>query len=216
MNQMGAYPIMLNIKNQEVVVVGGGTIAYRKIRGLLQAGANITVISPEIEERIETLRRERRIDWRKKEFESADITSALIVIAATNSNVVNELVAFATMKHQLVNVVDNPELSNFHVPAKLTRGDLTISVATGGASPTLAKVIRDELSSVYDDSYAEYLAFLAEVREKVRNSPLDRATKMQYLKEVTNVTYRHSIEAQTDFLEIIDGFASKEPIPSLR
>ncbi len=216
MNQMGAYPIMLNIKNQEVVVVGGGTIAYRKIRGLLQAGANITVISPEIEERIETLRRERRIDWRKKEFESADITSALVVIAATNSNVVNELVAFATMKHQLVNVVDNPELSNFHVPAKLTRGDLTISVATGGASPTLAKVIRDELSSVYDDSYAEYLAFLAEVREKVRNSPLDRATKMQYLKEVTNVTYRHSIEAQTDFLEIIDGFASKEPIPSLR
>ena len=121
------------------------------------------------------------------------------------------------MKHQLVNVVDNPELSNFHVPAKLTRGDLTISVATGGASPTLAKVIRDELSSVYDDSYAEYFsAFLAEVREKVRNSPLDRATKMQYLKEVTNVTYRHSIEAQTDFLEIIDGFASKEPIPSLR
>ena len=197
MNQMGAYPIMLNIKNQEVVVVGGGTIAYRKIRGLLQAGANITVISPEIEERIETLRRERRIDWRKKEFESADITSALVVIAATNSNVVNELVAFATRKHQLVNVVDNPELSNFHVPAKLTRGDLTISVATGGASPTLAKVIRDELSSVYDDSYAEYLAFLAEVREKVRNSPLDRATKMQYLKEVTNVTYRHSIEAQT-------------------
>ncbi len=216
MNQMGAYPIMLNIKNQEVVVVGGGTIAYRKIRGLLQAGANITVISPEIEERIETLRRERRIDWRKKEFESADITSALLVIAATNSNVVNELVAFATMKHQLVNIVDNPELSNFHVPAKLTRGDLTISVATGGASPTLAKVIRDELSSVYDDSYAEYLAFLAEVREKVRNSPLDRATKMQYLKEVTNVTYRHSTEAQTDFLEIIDGFASKEPIPSLR
>ena len=152
----------------------------------------------------------------EKEFESADITSALVVIAATNSNVVNELVAFATRKHQLVNVVDNPELSNFHVPAKLTRGDLTISVATGGASPTLAKVIRDELSSVYDDSYAEYLAFLAEVREKVRNSPLDRATKMQYLKEVTNVTYRHSIEAQQDFLEIISGFASKEPIPSLR
>ena len=216
MNQMGAYPIMLNIKNQEVVVVGGGTIAYRKIRGLLQAGANITVISPEIEERIETLRRERRNVWRKKEFESADITSALLVIAATNSNVVNELVAFATMKHQLVNIVDNPELSNFHVPAKLTRGDLTISVATGGASPTLAKVIRDELSSVYDDSYAEYLAFLAEVREKVKNSPLDRATKMHYLKEVTNVMYRHSIEAQQDFLEIIDGFASKQPIPSLR
>ena len=66
MNQMGAYPIMLNINNQEVVVVGGGTIAYRKIRGLLQAGANITVISPEIEERIETLRSERRIEWRKK------------------------------------------------------------------------------------------------------------------------------------------------------
>lgn len=206
---MEAYPIMLNIKNQEVVVVGGGTIAYRKIIGLVQAGASVTVISPVIDGKIEKLRTEYNIEWKNKEFEPGDIASALVVIAATNSKIVNELVALSAGKHQLVNIVDNPEYSNFHVPAKLTRGDLTISVATGGASPTLAKVIRDELSSVYDDSYGDYLIFLAEVREKVRNAPLDRATKMQYLKEVTNVSYRHSIEEQQDFIAKIDSFASK-------
>lgn len=213
---MEAYPIMLSIKGKEAVVVGGGAIAYRKMIGLLQAGALVTVVSPELHEKVEQLYLESRIEWKKKEFEPPDILSAWVVIAATNSHVVNELIALSAENHQLINIVDNPGASNFHVPAKLTRGDLTISVATAGASPILAKAIRDELSLIYDESYRDYLQFLAEVREKIRHSTLDQAAKKQYLKEVTSDTFRQSNEKQQGIIKLLDGFVSEGTIRTKR
>jgi precorrin-2 dehydrogenase/sirohydrochlorin ferrochelatase len=206
---MKSYPIMLKIEAEAVVVVGGGLIAHRKIVGLLQAGANVTVVSPMIHSRIEQLFVENKISWKNKMFEPVDLDSALIVIAATNNETVNTFVASSASKHQLVNIVDNPELSAFHVPAKLTRGDLTISVATGGASPTLSKSIRDELAVIYDDSYGAYLEFLTLSREKVKHSVLDQTTKTKLLKAITNETYRQSNNMQNAFLEIIDGYEDK-------
>ncbi|AMQ06312.1 precorrin-2 dehydrogenase/sirohydrochlorin ferrochelatase family protein [Sporosarcina psychrophila] len=203
---MKSYPIMLNIEGKAVVVVGGGLIAYRKITGLLQAGAYITVISPVIHSKIEQLFIENKISWKNKLFEPVDLDSTLIVIAATNSEIVNTFVASSAGKHQLVNIVDNPELSTFHVPAKLSRGDLTISVATGGGSPTLSKSIRDELALIYDDTYGDYLEFLTLSREKVKNSIFDQTIKMKLLKAITNDTYRQSNNMQNAFLELISGY----------
>jgi len=206
---MKSYPIMLNIEDKAVVVVGGGLIAYRKIDGLLQAGAYVTVISPVIHSEIEQLFVENKIAWKNKLFEPDDLDSALIVIAATNNEMVNTFVASSAGKYQLVNIVDNPELSTFHVPAKLTRGDLTISVATGGASPTLSKSIRDELAVIYEDSYGDYLKFLTLSREKVKHSMLDQTIKTKLLKAITNDTYRKSINMQNAFLELIAGYQNK-------
>ncbi|MET3656836.1 precorrin-2 dehydrogenase/sirohydrochlorin ferrochelatase family protein [Sporosarcina psychrophila] len=203
---MKSYPIMLNIEGKAVVVVGGGLIAYRKITGLLQAGAYITVISPVIHSKIEQLFIENKISWKNKLFEPVDLDSALIVIAATNSEIMNTFVASSAGKHQLVNIVDNPELSTFHVPAKLTRGDLTISVATGGGSPTLSKSIRDELAVIYDDTYGDYLEFLTLSREKVKHSIFDQTIKTKLLKAITNDTYRQSNNMQNAFLELISGY----------
>lgn len=203
---MKSYPIMLNIEGKAVVVVGGGLIAYRKVTGLLQAGAYITVISPVIHSKIEQLFIENKISWKNKSFEPVDLDSALIVIAATNSEIVNTFVASSAGKHQLVNIVDNPELSTFHVPAKLTRGDLTISVATGGGSPTLSKSIRDELAVIYDDTYGDYLEFLTLSREKVKHSIFDQTIKTKLLKAITNDTYRQSNNMQNAFLELISGY----------
>jgi len=200
---------MLNIEDKAVVVVGGGLIAYRKIDGLLQAGAYVTVISPVIHSEIEQLFVENKIAWKNKLFEPDDLDSALIVIAATNNEMVNTFVASSAGKYQLVNIVDNPELSTFHVPAKLTRGDLTISVATGGASPTLSKSIRDELAVIYEDSYGDYLKFLTLSREKVKHSMLDQTIKTKLLKAITNDTYRKSINMQNAFLELIAGYQIK-------
>ncbi len=206
---MKSYPIMLNIEDKVVVVVGGGRIACRKIVDLLQAGAYVTVISPVIHSKIEQLFVENKIAWKNKLFEPDDLDSALIVIAATNSETVNTFVASSAGKHQLVNIVDNPELSTFHVPAKLTRGDLTISVATGGASPTLSKSIRDELAVIYEDSYGDYLEFLTLSREKVKHSMLDQPIKTKLLKAITNDTYRQSFNMQNAFLELIGGYQDK-------
>lgn len=203
---MKSYPIMLNILDKKVVIVGGGRIAYRKIDNLLQAGAQITVISPMIHKKIEKLITENRVVWKMKAFEPNDLESAFIVIAATNNEKVNAYVASSAGTYQLVNVVDNQEISTFHVPAKLTRGDLTISVATSGASPTLAKVIRDELALVYDESYESYLEFLSKSRIMVKKSNSNQATKIQLLKVITDIAYRESVQMQQAFLELIDDY----------
>ncbi|MEK5038424.1 NAD(P)-binding protein [Sporosarcina sp. FSL K6-3457] len=207
---MGTYPMMLNMKNKAAVVVGGGTIAYRKTLGLLQAGAHVTVISPAIHLKMQVLFANKQIKWNNKLFEPQDLQGALLVIAATNQQQVNSFVAASAGDHQLVNVVDNPALSDFQVPAKLERGNLTICVATGGASPTLAAVIRDELAEKYDASYKDYLDFLALARDQVKHSVLDQPTKARILKEITGETYRQSQEMQQTFLEMIDSFSDRK------
>lgn len=209
---METYPVMLNIKGKAVAVVGGGQIAYRKMDSLLRAGAKVTVISPEINLNVEKLYRENQISWKNKAFEPNDLDSAWIVIAATNSKKVNESVALSSGNHQLVNVVDNHEIGNLHVPANLIRGELTISVATGGASPILAKVIRDELAVTYDETYEDYLTFLAKSRGKIKQLTCNQKTKTQLLKIITDETYRKSKSKQKDYLEMIDGLAGRWPI----
>ncbi len=203
---MGTYPMMLNMKNKAAVVVGGGTIAYRKTLGLLQAGADVTVISPVIHSKMEVLVMNHQIVWRNKVFDPQDLHSAVLVIAATNQPEVNELVALSAKDHQLVNVVDSQSLSDFQVPAKLQRGDLTIAVATGGASPTLATVIRDELAEKYDDSYKVYVEFLALARDQMKNSTIDQQTKVRLLKVITGESYRQSHAMQQAFLLMIKDF----------
>lgn len=204
---MKSYPVMLDINDKQAVVVGGGRIAYRKVIGLLQAGAKITIISPEITKGIEELMISHQIIWHKKVFERTDLDFAFIVIAATDSEQVNKHVALSVAAHQLINVVDHQVLSTFHVPAKLTRGDLTISVATDGASPTLAKVIRDELAEVYDESYEKYLEFLSQARLKINHTDLSSEIKIDLLKTITDEVYRKSTYIQQAFLEMIEDEA---------
>lgn len=200
------YPVMMNMENKAVVVVGGGHVAYRKIVGLVRAGAIITIISPVLHEKIKKLQGTNQIIWKNKLFEPEDLQNALLVIAATNDKRVNEHVASSTESYQLVNIVDDQDKSDFHVPAKLTRGDLTIAVATGGASPTLATVIRDELAEIYDESYDDYLQFLAASREKIKYLHLDQDLKKQMLKQITDSIYRKSKNKQKEFLEKISRY----------
>lgn len=149
---MKAYPIILDIVAKEVLVIGGGRIATRKTLDLLTAGARVTVISPDLHPTLAELEAKHRLAWINKRFEPSDVQlSAFIVIAATNCKACNELVARSAYSHQLVNVVDDAQLGTFHVPAKLTRGKLTITVSTGGSSPALAKQVRDELALHCDE-----------------------------------------------------------------
>src|SRR5690625_5124543 len=197
------YPMMMNMENKVAVVVGGGRVAYRKIVGLLRAGAFITIISPVIHREIKKVLATNQVIWKKKLFEPEDLQNALLVIAATNDKRVNEHVASSSESYQLVNIVDDQDKSDFHMPAKLTRGNLTIAVATGGASPILATVIRDELAEIYDESYDDYLQFLAFSREQIKLLHLNQDLKRQILKQITDSTYRKSKNKQKEFLNEI-------------
>ncbi|WP_257348479.1 NAD(P)-binding protein [Pseudalkalibacillus decolorationis] len=180
---MSHYPIMINLQGKKAVVIGGGKVAYRKILSLLEAKAEVTVVSPAVIVEVKTLIDKNGVSWYKKQVEATDYQDAFIVIAATNRKETNQEVAEQAGSHQLVNIVDQPNLGNFHVPAKLTRGKLTIAVSTGGASPILAKKIRDDLSKTYDETYEDYLEDLFKYREKIKQMPLSEQEKRTRLVE---------------------------------
>lgn len=194
------YPITLKVEDKPCVVVGGGNIAFLKIGPLLKAKAAVTVVSPKIIPEIEKLYLEGKINVLKKEIEYDDYKDAFLIIAATNFPEINRGIYENTKDTKLVNVITDSEIGNFHIPATLTRGRLQISIATGGASPMLAKKIRDNLKEIYDDSYEEYVEFLHNARMKIKHSSLSKEEKQEFYKETINERYKHSIKERYQLL----------------
>jgi len=165
----GYYPIFLDIGGKKCVVVGGGEVALRKVKTLLEHGANVEVIGLELCPELSKLAGEGRIKSRTKNYNSGNLKGALIVIAATDDTKTNERVSSDARKQGvLVNVVDAPEHSDFIVPSTLTRGDIAIAVSTSGKSPALARKIRTELESKFGYEYAKLAETVSEVRTQLK------------------------------------------------
>jgi len=163
------YPISLNLIGRECVVVGGGAIALRKVKGLLQHGASVKVVSPTFCPELEQLAAANTISPLRKDYEPTDLKDTFLVVAATDDNTVNRSVARdAKQQNILVNVVDNPEVSDFIVPAYLCRGKLTVAVSTSGASPALARKLRTRLEQNFGEEYASLTDLIGEVRSELR------------------------------------------------
>ncbi|MBI5117709.1 bifunctional precorrin-2 dehydrogenase/sirohydrochlorin ferrochelatase [Candidatus Poribacteria bacterium] len=159
------YSISVNLEKVPVLVVGGGMVALRKIESLIASGARVHVVSPHALPEIEAL---EEVQMTKREFRARDLDGKFLVVSATNDRAVNEAVAKAAHKRSmLVNVVDVPDLCNFYVNSQVRRGDLVISISTGGASPALAKRIRKELERQYGEEYAGFLLLMREYRPLV-------------------------------------------------
>src|SRR5581483_10545429 len=117
------YPIFLNLKNNPCLVAGGGNVAHRKVKSLLQAGAKVTVVSPELSPLFKSIRNQPHFRWKKKLFALADVQGQWLAVAATNNKAVNAKVAQACAARRVpVNVVDRPDLCDFHVPAVFRQG----------------------------------------------------------------------------------------------
>src|SRR5262245_26533707 len=132
------YPIAIDLTKKKVLIVGGGKVAARKVETLLEYGADVTVVSPQVEPEIEEFAQAGKIALKKKAYETADMDGITVVIAATDDKDVNTRVSEDAMAcRALVNVVDVPELCDFIVPATVKRGDLLLAIWTGGKSPAL-------------------------------------------------------------------------------
>jgi precorrin-2 dehydrogenase/sirohydrochlorin ferrochelatase len=155
------------------IVVGGGSVASRKVAGLLEAGASVTVISPVLDDAIQSFAAQGLIRWIARPYQEGDLANAFLVIAATDDAQVNQAVfAEAEQNHILVNVVDDPQHSNFILPAQLRRGDLNIAISTGGASPALARRLREKLEAEIGPEYELLIQLLAELRPRlIENFP---------------------------------------------
>ncbi len=181
--KMMYFPLMLNINKRRCLVVGGGRIAHRKVRTLLEYGARPLVVAPEVITYIESLAHQRHITLRKRRVRKSDLKNAALVFAATNDNVLNATISRWCEQMDIpVNVVDDPELCTFIMPAILRRGELQVSVSTGGNFPALAKTMRNNLSGVIEHDFGTFLDIVSRARETVRGSlSLNESRKRQKL-----------------------------------
>lgn len=172
------YPAILDLVGRQALVVGAGKVGEGKIRGLLNGGAQVRVVSLEATEQVRLWAEDELIDLELRPYEQSDLDGCFLVIAATERTETNEAVfADAERRGMLCNVVDVPRLCNFILPSIMRRGDLAIAVSTAGASPALARKIRLELEERYGEEYEVALELLGSLREELKErypDPRDR------------------------------------------
>ena len=176
---MSLFPAFLKLTGRRVLVVGGGAIAAQKIPGLLEAGAQVHVVSPKLSPQLAEWVRNRQITWAPKPFDSSDLDGAFLVVAATSLRDLNASV-FAEADHRniLCNSVDDIDHCHFYYGSVVQRGDLQIAISTNGKSPALAQRLRKELEEQFGPEYESWLEWLGAAREALRaQSPDSEATK---------------------------------------
>jgi siroheme synthase-like protein len=169
MSYMRYYPIYLDLKGRDVLVVGGGAIAEGKAMQLVEAEAHVTVVSPELTEALRAAADRQEIAYLNSSFIEENLNGVFLVVSATGDRKVNEKVAKAARERGLLcNVVDQPDLCNFITPALVTRGELQISVSTGGGSPTLTQRVKREVAALIGEEYGELLELAEEMRARAK------------------------------------------------
>jgi precorrin-2 dehydrogenase/sirohydrochlorin ferrochelatase len=168
------YPLFIKMEGVDVLVIGGGKVAERKVRSLLKAGARVLLVSPIVTSGLRRLIDGGRITWRERVFQPSDLDGVRLAFCATDDAGMHSLaVKEGKQRGVLMNVVDVPELCEFIVPSVVQRGDLTVAVSTGGSSPALAKKIRKEMDAHFGPEYREFLKLLKQVRPIVQGALRD-------------------------------------------
>jgi uroporphyrin-III C-methyltransferase/precorrin-2 dehydrogenase/sirohydrochlorin ferrochelatase len=179
------YPLFANLHDRSVIIVGGGEVAARKCRAVLDTGARITVIAPRLHDEFAPWVADGRIQLVAGDFEDSQLDDALLVIAATNDDAVNRRVAdAASARRVFVNVVDDAELSSFHVPAVVDRAPLQIAISSGGAAPMLARRLREQLETLLDHALGPLATLLDRARRKIRLRYRNTAARRSFYEEI--------------------------------
>jgi precorrin-2 dehydrogenase/sirohydrochlorin ferrochelatase len=159
------YMACLDLEGRACLVVGGGAVGLEKAKGLLDCGAAVTVVAPQIEPDLQRL----PVRWRRKRYDASDLDGNLLVVAATPVKSLNRRISVdAESRSMLCNVVDTPELCSFILPAIYRRDPIALAISTGGASPALAKRLRDDLGARIDEQHVTLARRLRELRPWAR------------------------------------------------
>lgn len=148
------------------MVVGGGAVGTRKVRTLLDCGAAVTVVSPEITHPLSVLAAEKHISLKQRSYRASDLEGVFLVIGATDNRDLNRVIHEDAQKlGKLCNIADQPDLCNFILPSVIEQGDLIIAISTSGKSPAFARRLRKQLEAQFGPEYAVFLQLLGSVRK---------------------------------------------------
>jgi precorrin-2 dehydrogenase len=166
---VGWYPVTLDLTGRRCVVIGGGAVAERKVDGLIEAGAVVTIVSPALTPRLLRLAALRHIVHTPRRYRAGDLAGFVLAFAATGAVDVNAAVAREGRRRGIwVNAADDPAHCDFILPSVLRRGELTVAVATGGTAPALARAVREQIERHLGDDVAALAGIAADVRRELR------------------------------------------------
>jgi precorrin-2 dehydrogenase/sirohydrochlorin ferrochelatase len=181
------YIACLRLSGRRCLVVGGGDVGLEKVEGLLACDGDVVLVSPDAIPPLRRLAEEGSIRWERRDYRPEDLAGTFMVIAATGDTDVNIAVyEDAERRAMLVNVVDVPPLCNFILPAIIRTGPLAIAISTAGASPALAKRIRDEIADEYGEPYARLAILLNEVRGWAKRSLPTYQDRKAFFESIVN------------------------------
>ncbi len=166
---MRYYPVFLDIAGKPVIVIGGGNIAHQKVVGLLKVGAEVTVVSPELNAEMSSLASEGQFRHIRRDYAPGDLEGYVLAFVATDDRSVNATVAAEGKERRVwVNAVDDPPNCDFIMPGIAQQGDLIVAISTSGKSPAMARKMREEIEAFLTEDYALMLGLAAEVRAELR------------------------------------------------
>ncbi len=178
---MRLYPICLKLDNLACCVIGGGTVALRKVRALLESSDNITVISPDLCSQLKKLHEKNAFLYQQSKYKKTHIKKAFLIIAATNDLKVNkQIVSDANKMGKLINVVDVPHQCNFYLPAVVNKKGILLAVSTQGAFPGLARKIRQTTGEMIK-KYSDNMSVLSKLRNEIKNNYKNNKIKKQLM-----------------------------------
>ncbi len=171
------FPILISISNRPCLIIGGGPIARHKVVSLLKFSADITIIAPDIDEKLAEIAGENNYKILKKQYQSSDLDGFEMVIAATGKKDLSKQIWQDCKERKiLINTVDDPQYCDFILPATVKRGALTVSIGTQGKSPFLTKEIRGWMNRMFPPEWAEVVEIAADYRKQVltRYPPMEK------------------------------------------
>ena len=175
------YPVFIELNGRSVLVVGGGPIAERKVEALLEAGARITLVSPDVTPQLE----QSRIDWKQRTFQESDLDGVMLVVSATDDTEVQRHVAAAARaRNIMVNTVDIPALCDFIIPAIVRQGDVIAAISTSGKSPALAAALRARLNELLTEDVGRAAHVMGAIRSEVHMRVPDTAERKRVFEKI--------------------------------
>ena len=175
------YVACLDLEGRDCLVVGGGRVATEKVEGLLDAGAVVTVVAPQVDDALWAL----PVHVLERRFSASDVVGRFLVIAATSDRPVNAAVSAAASERSTpCNVADDPDLCSFILPAIVRRDPIVVGVSTGGASPALAQRLRDDIAALIGPEHVELAHRLAELRPWAKEELPTYEARRDYFKRL--------------------------------
>ena len=212
---MAKYPIFLELSGRRVVVVGGGAVAVRKAQALLAAGARLVVVAERIDNMLTVLCRHKNAELIKSRYSKDYLAGAVLAIAATNNHKLNRRIYKDCQELEvLCNVVDEPELCDFFVPAVVRRGDLQIAIGTEGHCPAYAGHIRKKLEKIFTEEHGQFLAELETIRKRIIEGVAEPTERKALLGELADdKSFEYFVEnGPAQWRTFAEGLVNKIPL----